>query len=181
MNSADISNFINELDAKDFYKYMLVVVLLFLIIIGAILYFQHSALSSYEARLKTINKQRVELRSLLQEHGLVNKQREAVDAILSKDKAFRISNFFDLITKELGLSPHVTKDTVIENDLGNGYVETQLDASFKDMDMKQVTDLLYKIEQSPRMYTKNLVLLKTPKSSKLDVTLVVATLQPKTS
>lgn len=181
MNSADIGNFINELDAKDFYKYMIVVVVLFLIIIGAILYFQHSAIDSYETRLKNINKQRVELRSLLQEHVLVNKQRETVDAILSKDKAFRISNFFDLITKELGLSSNVTKDTVIENDLGNGYVETQLDASFKDMDMKQVTDLLYKIEQSLRMYTKNLVLLKTPKSSKLDVTLVVATLQPKTS
>lgn len=181
MNSTDISNFINELDSNDFYKYMVVFIVMFLLIIGVIMYLQHSAIVSYEMRLKNINKQRVELRTLLQEHAMVNQQREAVDAILLKDKDFRISHFFELITKELGLASHVTKDTVIENDLGNGYAETQLDASFKDMDMKQVTDLLYKIEQSPRVYTKNLVLLKTPKSAKLDVTLVVATLQPKTS
>lgn len=181
MNIMDISNFINELDEKDFYKYMIIFVVLFLLILGIIMFFQHSALASYETRLKNINKQRVELRSLLQEHAIVNKQQEAVDTILSKDKGFRIADFFELITRELGLTQNVTKSPVVENDLGNGYYETQLDASFKDMDMKQVTDLLDKIEHNPRVYAKNLGLHKTPKSAKLDVTLVVATLQPKTS
>ena len=64
-------------------------------------------------------------------------------------------------------------------DLGNGYSEIKLDASFSGLSTRQFVDLLYRIEQSERIYTKEVVLVKAPKSSSLDLTIVIATLQSK--
>jgi uncharacterized membrane protein YhiD involved in acid resistance len=180
MNITTIKNFIQELDRKEFKRYMMIGFAIFCVLIGLLIFMQKRKISNLESKLRRINQQRDEVRSILQEHALINQQRAAVDAILAKDKNFKITQYFDNLVKELGLTRFMTKEpTPDERDLNNGYDEIQLDATFKDMDMRQVTELLYKIEQNDRVYTKELALIKPPKSSKLDVSITIATLQPK--
>lgn len=180
MSMAGLRNFIQELDKKQFYQYISIFFAGFCILLGILVFFQRRSIAALDLKLKRVNQQREEARSILQEHVLINEQRAAVDAILAKDKNFKIPQYFDLLVKELGLTSHMSKvPTVVENDLNNGYEEVQLDSSFKDMNMKQVAELLYKIEKNDRVYTKELILIKQSKAPLLDVTLVIATLQPK--
>ncbi len=180
MTVAGFRNFLQELEKKQFYQYLGIFLGIFLLLLGALIFFQRRRIGALEQRLRRINQQREEARAILQEYRLINQQRATVDEILAKDKNFKIPQYFDLLVKELGLSNHMSKEpTVAESDLNNGYEEVQLDSSFKEMNMKQVAELLYKIEKNDRVYPKELVLIKSPKASLLDVTLVIATLQPK--
>lgn len=180
MTIADIKNFIRELDIRQFYKYLALLFALVVLLIGLILFFERRRINVLALRMGRINKQRDEVRAILHEHLSIAEQRAAVDAILIRDKNFKLPQYFDLLVKELGLSSLMSKTpTVTENDLNNGYEEVQLDTSFREMDTKQVCELLYKIEKNDRVYTKELALIKQPKMQKLDVTLVIATLQPK--
>ncbi len=180
MNLTSIRNIIQDLDKKEFQRYLMIFFGIFYALIALLLYFQKRQMWNLEAKLKRVNQQRDEVRSILQEHALINQQRAAVDAILAKDKNFKLPQYFDLLTKHLGLFGYMSKEPVVsEHDLNNGYDEVQLDSAFKDLDIKQVTDLLYKIEQNDRVYTKEIALAKSPKAPKLDVSLVIATLQPK--
>ncbi len=50
-------------------------------------------------------------------------------------------------------------------------------SAFAAMTMQQLVDLLYKIEQNERVYTKDLKITKKSKSPTIDVSLVIATLE----
>lgn len=181
MVGAALKNFLRDLDSRAFNRFC---ALFFAVVVGLIclvfFYYYHAA-SDFERKMRRVNQQREEARAILQEHALVQKQRVEVDAILAKDRNFTIAQYFLSIVAELGLTKDMSKEpSTTQSDLNNGYSETQLNAAFKEMDMKQITELLYKIEQNDRVYTKNIMILKPPKATKLDVTLTIATLQPKT-
>jgi len=181
MNMTSIINFVQELDRREFYRYLAVTGGIFLCVLGIIFFFQRRQIQDLDRRLKNVNKQRQAVRKILQEHALAEEQRQAVDSILERDRTFRIKEFFQLAVKNLGLTRAMGKEpVVIDNDLGNGYTETQLESNFRNLDMKQVSDLLNRIEQNNRLYTKELTLSKARRTQKVDANLVIATLQPKT-
>ena len=62
-----------------------------------------------------------------------------------------------------------------------GYTEIKLDVGLSGLNMKQLVDLLYKIEQNERVYTKDLKIIKNLKSPTIDVTLVIATFEATTA
>jgi hypothetical protein len=175
-----VREFIRNLEPKKFYRYLAIFFALFFVLIGVIGYSYYRRLSNVQRRLKRINQQREEARSILQEHRRVRQQQAEIDAILSKDKEFRIADYFLSVIKELNLTTRMTQEPVIsEEDLNNGYVEVRLSASFTDMDMKQISQLLFRIEHNERVYPKEISIVKAMKSPTLDVTLVIATLRPK--
>lgn len=176
-----VKNFLRDLEGQSFSRFSALFFGVVLVFVAALFAYYYYAVSGLERKMRRVNQQREEARVILQEHALVQKQRAEVDAILAKEKDFRIAQYFPSIVSELGLTKDVSKEpATTQHDLNNGYSETQLDAGFKELDMKQVAELLYKIEQNDRVYTKNIMILKPPKASKLDVTLTIATLQPKT-
>lgn len=154
----------------------------FAIIMFGFMYYFYSSVHGLEQRISRINRQREETRTILQKHALVKQQQAEVDAILAKDSSFRIKEYFTSVINELGLMNNATKPAEVTEpqDLTPNYAEIKLDASFSDINMKQLVELLYKIEQNERIYTKELVITKAQKGRSLDVTLVIATLQQKT-
>jgi len=181
MNMTSIVNFVQELDSREFYRYLAIAGGVFLLIIGVIFFFQRRQIKELDRRLANVNKQRSVVRKILQGHALVEKQRQEVNTILDREPNFRIKEFFQLAVKDLGLTRMMSKDPVVlDNDLGNGYTETQLESNFKKLDMKQVEELMDKIEQNNRLFTKELALTKSRFAPKVDATLIIATLQPKT-
>ena len=178
---ASIINFVQELDRREFYRYLAIAGGLFFLTLGIIFFFQRRQIKELDRRLSNVNKQRHAVRKILQGHAAVEKQRHAVNAILELEPNFRIKEFFQLAVKDLGLTRAMIKEPVVlDNDLGNGYTETQLESNFKKLDMKQIADLMDKIEQNNRLFTKELSLTKSRFAPKVDATLVIATLQPKT-
>ncbi len=180
MTIADIRNAIRELDIKTFYRYIALFSIIVIALVGLLAYWQRRRINGFVLRMNRVNKQREVVKGILQEHMSIVEQRAAVDTILNRDKNFKIPQYFELLLKEVGLANKMSKTpTITENDLNNGYEEVQLDTSFRDIDTKQLSELLYKIEKNDRVYTKEVVVIKQPKVDKVDVTLVIATLQPK--
>lgn len=177
-----IKNFFDELEKKEFRRYSM---LFFGIIIGSIVlffYMHNQKINRLQKELKKINRQRVQARGLLEKHTVVQQQKIEVDEILVQDKTFKIKEFFTRTVSEIGLNDKLSKEAEVSEpqDLENGYSEIKLDASFTKMNMKELCDLMYTIEKNRRIYTKELAITKALQSPTIDVTLVIATLQPKT-
>jgi hypothetical protein len=175
-----VQEFITRLDMQQFYKYLAAIVGIFLVCIGIVSFLHYRRVGNLDRKLRRINQQRDEARSNLQEHALVKQQQADVDAILDKDRDFRLVRYFLSVIDKLQLRNNLTQEpTPITEDLNNGYTEVRIIATFANMNIKQVADLLYEIDKNDRVYTKELLLVKSLKSPTLDVTLVIATLQPK--
>lgn len=177
----DVLNFVQNLERKKFYNYLAIFFVIFCLIIAGIIFFQYRKTSKSEERLQKINQSRGRAQTILKSHAFVKEQQKRVKEILEKDqKEFIITEFFDDVVKNLGLSAKRKESAgVAEVSLNNGYKEEQLPSSFKDMNMRDVVRLLNEIEQKERVYVKKVELLKSPKGRSLEVNLVIATLRPK--
>lgn len=178
-----MKDWILNLDEREFYQFCAAFIGSLMALVLLFLYMRYSSSSSSYDRLKRINQLRTEARQLLQEHESVLQQQREVDALLAKDPAFLIKEYFLGIMRELRLEQTMTKPAEVSEpqELSKGYNEIKLEASCSDLNMRQLTDLLYKIEQNERIYTKELVITKATKTPTIDVTLVIATLQQQPS
>lgn len=175
-----IRDYILDLDESQAYKWIGGVIVAIVICCSIIIYSFYAATENAQKRLKRVNQLREEARVILEKHEMVKKQQQEVDTILMKDPAFKIKEYFTALLKELGLERNMTKSAEVSDpqDLNNGYSEVKLDAALSELNMKQLSNFLYKIEQNERIFTKELTITKALKSPTIDVTLVIATLQP---
>ncbi len=146
-----LKDFLNTIDQKTFYKYLTALIGFFLLIMFGLIWRYYSNIDTLLTKIKNVNRQRIEIQNILTELAQVKLQEREVKELLDKDKNFRIAEFLHTIVKELDLTKNLSKDPdPIENELENGYIEVKLDPSFTDLDMKQLTDLLYKIDQNEK-------------------------------
>jgi len=176
-----VKEFIVSFNAQYLRWAMLVVAGILFLVMALLMYNFYSRLGTAQKKIQRTNQLRQETRSILERHERVKQQQNEVNRILEQDPTFKIKEYFTGIVGQLGMSQQNTKQEVSDpQDLENGYSEIKLDASFTDINTKQLTDLLYKIEQNERIYTKELIVTKSLKSPTIDVTLIIATLQLKT-
>lgn len=173
--------FIDELEQKQIIQYLAFIIGLLLFLFGLILYFHTSKVLQLQKEFRRVNHQRIQARNLLEKHTAVKQQKIEVDTILLQDKTFKIKEYFSSILKEMNLQNKLSKDpeVAIPQDLDNGYTEIKLDVGFTNMNMKELAEIIYNIEKNRRIYTKELVITKALQTPTIDVTLIIATLQPK--
>jgi len=178
-----IKDFLQNLSKKNLIQVSLgIASFIILLIIGTILW-QNYTTSLLQKNLVKINKLRVESVELINKFQEVRDQQDYVSDLLTKDKDFRIKEFFDTMVKELFLERNVgnTAEVSESQDLGNGYDEIQLGAQFTSITTKQVCEILEKIEKNKLVYVKELTLTKIQQTALLDVSIKIATLQLKTA
>lgn len=180
MNIKKIQEYVVELDERESYRLYAIILGVLIFFLAVIIYFYYHSLGNIERRIKKVNQLREETRTIFAAHEMVKKQQQEVDTILAKDPTFKIKEYFTTVVNELHVEKNMSKNAEISEpqDLNNGYSEIKLEASFSELHMKQLVNLLYKIEQNERIFTKELVIAKALKSPTIDVTLVIATLQP---
>lgn len=177
-----VRNFFRSLEPQEVYKYTALILAIILLISGLILWRYYAGVQSLQRKLGLLNKQRLETRSLLEKNDYVLQQQIRVDEILERDKNFKIKEYFISVVQKLGLANLISKDPEItSNELVNGYTEIKLDVSLSSMNMKQLVDLLYNIEQNERVYTKDLKITKSLRTQTIDVSLVIATFEATTT
>lgn len=178
----NIQHFINNLEEKTFYLYLMGVFAVLFGIMGMIIFHYYSNINSLQERIDTINEQRIKVKRLLAINAQVKKHRAEVDTILASEEGFKISGYFKDLLARLGLSNkyvvHYTSTVKHENK----YEEHTYKVQLTDMNMKQLCELLNALDQKKRIYTKELEITKTKQARKsLDVTLTIATLEPLTT
>ena len=178
-----LKNFIDERDQKSYYRMIGIFFSIIIIVLAVLLYWHSHKIAALQKELKNLHTKRTTLRTLLGEYEHVALQKNNIKKILDEESSFRIKQYFDQAVAEVNLAQKVSKEEIIDpQDLQNGYNEIKLDVSFSGITMQDLVTLLDgKIEKSKRIYTKELVIIKNPAAKTFDVTLVLATLQPKPS
>jgi len=178
-------NYIHEkiagLDKKDFYKYLIVFLGILVLLIVFIMYQYSSVASSLKKQIRNINSLREDVRVVLSKYEQIQKQRKAVDEILSEEEDFNIVGYFNDVVNQLNLNGNKKEERSSQVDREDNYRESVINVTFVDMNMKQLCELLNVIESKARIFTKELEITKSKKSPTIEVNLTIATLSPKSA
>ncbi len=176
-----IQIYLNSIEEKRFYQYMIGLVLIILLLVAGIIFQYYRRVRSLKREINRINEERSEIRTLLAKARIVKKEQKEIDAILAKDENFKIAGYFEDIIGKLGLANKKASDAQVTTSSQEGkYQESVLQAKFSGMTMKDVTELLQEIELNKRVFTKELDIVVSPKKpGTVDATLTIATLEPK--
>lgn len=171
--------FLSTKTKQELYIYYGIFISIFVCICGIIIYAHFATITRLTLELKAVNKQRTVTQELLIKNKEVLAQQDAVKTILAEDPSFYIGKYFKDLINTQNIQANLTKEPErSESDVGNGFIEHKLAVTFSKLNMKLLTELLFKIEQNQRVYTKELKMIKNIKDGLLDVTLIIATLEP---
>lgn len=173
--------YIEQLDEKKFLTYLAVILFVYAAICGFVMYRFYKNVGFYKTRITSINKKREELREILTRLERVKKEQTEVDTLLEKDKDFKIGGYFNDVMEKLPIVQNKTREPDTSSEvLENGYTEVKLSASFANLSTQKLTEILLTIQDNPRIYTKELIIHQPNGARTINVTLVIATLEPKT-
>jgi hypothetical protein len=164
-------------DRKTFKKYLFI---LLGIIMGFFLFITwryYTNITFYKKKISMLNGIREEVRVIRENMVQVQTQRLRVYEMLQEETDFKIAGYFNNVLNKLNLFDNKKTEETTQIDREDNYRESELVASLTNMNMKQLAELLYELEQKKRIYIKKLDIEKSKKSKKqLDVTLIIATL-----
>lgn len=171
-------NFIDNLEDKELYQYILLACGLLIAIMGIFIYIHYSYVNKYKNEIEQVNKQRQVTKKILTEYKLVNQQQDKVEEILAQNKNFIITKEFKDIIQKIGLESHMSDEPkrVVGETIRNK-TEMLLNAHLEAISMKQLTDLLSEISDIPQLYPIELTIKKTPNNQTVNVDLTIATLE----
>lgn len=175
-----LSEFLDSLDVRDFYKYIGITLGTLLLCVSFIVYRFYSNVGYYKKQIHAINMQREEIQDLLEKAALIKAQKQEVNAMLEKEPNFKIVAYFNDVLTQLQLTnKQVSRtETSLQERGEQDYNEKILTAKFTDMNMRELSELLNVLDQNKRIYTKELEMQKSNKKT-LKVGLTIATLQPR--
>lgn len=177
-----IKNFIINLNEKQFYKYFGIFLSILFVVLGILVYRHSSQITLLQKKIRRVNQQREEAQKILQQNLNVMQQQQSVNEILAQEPQFKIMQYFVQVINELNLKQFNTKEPGLNSDnIDNNYAEDKLVAGFSGIDMKQLCDLLNRIEKNERIYTKEITITKSLKTPTIDVILIIATLRERAS
>lgn len=172
--------FLDELDQKTYYRALGLGTFLIVALFAILLYWHMGYVAALEQELRKINKSREQVRELLGQHDRIEEQKAAVAHILAEDKTFKIKEYFlnliveERLTQKLARDPEVAESPGVASE----YMEIHLSANFHKITMQELVNLLVKIEEFKRIYTKELIITKA-EGSFIEVYVVIATLLEK--
>lgn len=174
-----IQNFFSNLDQQQFRNYIAVLLLALFALSGILVYRYYSQTSYLKRRIAATNRKRLEVKELLTRYEIVKRQQADVDALLAKDKDFKIAGYFTDVVNKLGLAGNKTREPETSAELlDNGYTEIKLYASFSGLNTQKIVQLLDTLEQNERIYIKDVEIYKS-EGNALNLNILIATLEPK--
>lgn len=173
-----IQQFIERLDEKQFKIYMLSFLGGIALAAGLLIFNYYRSVSSYKTKIIALNKKRKEVSELLTRYELVKKQQKDVDALLSKEKDFKITQYFEKVLAKINATKNQKSVDTRSEDVLENYTEWTLSADLSNLNMQKLTELLNELEAEDRIYIKELEITRAG-SSAINVKISIATLEPK--
>lgn len=176
-----VTTFINKLDLKTFYIYLISYAVGCFLLCVLMIFYYYSSIHALQKKIKSLASYREEVHEIMEKNAIIKQQQVIVEEMLAKDPNFKIAETFGKFLAELNLADKKSKEPEINTtDLEENYRKTELSAQFENMTMRDLTLLLEKIEQNPRIATNRLEITKSKKKPKtIEVNLTISTLLPK--
>ena len=175
-----IKNLIDASDTKTIRAYIIgsAIALFLLLFLYAFIFYR--TIGKLKTQLNAVNRRRTEATEILERYQQVKRQQATVDAILAKEKNFKISQAFEQLLDKVNIrvnkaqEPETTSQQVLD-----GYTEWTLYANLINLNTKKLSELLYAIEQEERIYTKEIDIEKVGNDRTINVKITIATLEQK--
>ncbi len=178
-----IRTFFDSMDTKTFYRSIAGYAAACVLLLCIILYYFYSTTGALQRKIRQLNHTREEsVRTILESAQSIEHQRATVKAVLSQNLDFKIAGYFKDLLNKLNLRNKEIQEaeSTTTTDREDNYRETELNAKFEDMSMKDLTELLQALEKNPRISTKRLEITKSKKKPKtIEVLISITTLLPK--
>lgn len=177
-----IQEFIKNLEERTFYYYLAALLGIIILLSGFLIYSNQSSIAYWQKRIRAINELRDDVKNILTKDDEVSSQRISVNNMLQEMPDFKIDGYLTEVLQQLSLEGNKqTSGPVMYVDHGDPeYREALLPVKFDMMNMKQLCELLEKIEQNKRVYSKDLEIVKSKKvPNTIEVSLTIGTLQRK--
>jgi len=175
-----IKAFFNKIDSKTFLYSIGGYFGACMLLLTIMIFYYYSSIHSLHKKIKSLNSTREEVLAILETAELVKQQRLMVEETLAKDTDFKIGGYFKNLLINLNLKDKEIAEETSTSDLEENYRKSELNAKFEDMTMKDLTELLQKIEQNSRIAVERLEITKSKKKPKtIEANLTISTLLPK--
>jgi hypothetical protein len=174
-----IKTFFAKLDTKQFYIYVSIYGGGCLAVCILIIVYYYTSINSLQKNIKRTKGYRGEVHAIFEKYALIKQQQTIVEEMLARDPNFKIAETFGKFLTELHLTEKEDPRREINTtDLEENYRKIELSAKFENMTMQELTLLLEKIEQNPRIATNRLEITRS-KNQTIAVNLTISTLLPK--
>lgn len=172
-----------HLDRKKFTQIALSIMIGATAVLGIIIYTQHRRDKKFKLAMKNINTQREEVKKILEKNDIIKQYQERAEQVLAQDKNFLLATYIDnelIAPLQLTQKPRRISTNIPENLRDLGYQEVKADLEFTNLDMKQLVDLLEKLEKNNRIDIKKLDITKSKQQPKIDIALTISTIEHRT-
>ena len=169
--------YVAGLEENELNRYIVIVIGIIVLLMMTLLFYHYRTVSNYRLRIKKINQLREEkVQDILARAEYLEKQREEINTILAEDKNFKTIWYFDRVKQKLQLTNKEVREQLSQIERTDQYLESILNVTFDDIDMKQVTELLKELEENKRIFIKKLDIAKSKKiPQKLEVSMTIGT------
>jgi hypothetical protein len=171
-------DFLSGLEERHFYYYISAFLGIIIIISSVMAYYQYDTTTELLDAIETINDEReTKVRPLLNKGARVKRKLKDINTMLAQETDFKIGEYFKKLKHFI---PPAKEIIPTQTDHDDKYRETSLKANFTSITMQQLLELLKDLEQTERIYIKELDIRKSVKTeNSIDVELTIATLLPK--
>ena len=175
-----IDDFLRSLERKDFYIYVSATLGVLCVFLALFFWQYYSSGSYYYGEIESINEKRSDvIKRLFEREKKIKLEQKEVDKLLAKDPNFKIKQYIEQLLQDLRLQGKKGASSTSSIEQEN-YRENSLQISFAGMNMKELCELLKKIEETKRVFIKRVDIQKSKKiANTIDVSLEIATLFPK--
>jgi hypothetical protein len=175
--------FFDTTEVKTFRYYIIGYLVGCTLLAAIIIFYYFRTTNMLQKKIKQLNYSReATVKTILESAQSIEQQRSAVEAILSQNPDFKIAGYFKDLLSKLNLRNKEIQEaeSTTTSEREDNYRETELNAKFDDMTMKELTELLQALEKNPRISTKRLDISKAKKNpKKIEVQITITTLLPK--
>jgi len=176
-----IQPLLDRLGAREFQRIAAVILGVVVLLCGLIIFWQHRSVGSLVRKIDVVNEERDTIRTVLERAQLVRQEQERVNKILSENPNFKIGGYFNEVLARLRLTGKKVTESKAYADRGENYQERSLTASFNDMNMRELVELVDELGKNERIYTKELQINKSKRSpGTVEVTITIGTVMAKT-
>ncbi len=172
-----VKDYIQGLNSKEVVRILYAYIITFMLLVGFLLYRHFNMIADAEQKNKLLNKARQDIQMILTEYDHIKSKKSEVDLLLAKDKNFYIQKYYQDALTELNIT-NQSSSNLVSQTWPNGYIEESVQINLSQVTMKQLCEFLQHLQATPRVFVKNLDILKGNVDKKINVNMSIATLKP---
>lgn len=168
-----ISDFVQNLEKKQFQKYLIVTLGCAAAIIGSLIYYVHNHTASLINTMKSIERAANKSAQLILDAQKLKEQEDHIQNLLDKYQNFDLQGEFEKFYKEQGIDPEPGWGSSLDT-INSKFDEEVLTATFKNQSTQKLVTYLEALEKKEIIYIKGLS-VKSEKDKKISFDISIAT------